>query len=454
MPWKERDVKNLRLEFVLRALSEGTSFGALCREYGIEPKTGYKWKQRFLREGAAGLEDRSRRPKSSPGQLDERVVCEIVRLKQAHPGWGPRKLRAVYARRQEGRVVPSESSFKRVLEKAGLVKKRRRRKAVSNGRLEQRRQSREPNDIWTVDFKGWWHTSEGDRCEPLTVRDDYSRYVLGARVPADGRTETIRAELERLFEMYGLPRMIRSDNGSPFASVQAPLGLSRLSVWWLALGIDVDRIEPGCPSQNGRHERMHRDLAAEVEGRVSGGLRAQQAALEVWRQSFNEERPHEALGMRCPAELYRKSERAYTGTPERLEYDRGYLSRRVQVTGKMRFRGAMIGISRALSGWEVGLKPIDDETWSVHFGHLCLGQIDLSTESFRPTERQSDQWAREGGWAARPPGKESSSLLAGFLPGCWLSASDPLKVLPMSWTKSVTDVLTAPSPPEIRNQKS
>jgi transposase InsO family protein len=391
MPWKEQDVKNLRLEFVLRALSEGTSFGALCREYGIQPKTGYKWKQRFLEEGASGLGDRSRRPKSSPGRLDEGVVCEIVRLKQAHPGWGPRKIRAVYERRQEAGEVPSESSFKRVLEKAGMVKKRRRKKAVGNGRLEQRRESVEPNDIWTVDFKGWWHTSEGERCEPLTVRDDYSRYVLGARVPANGRTETIRGELERLFERYGLPRMIRSDNGTPFASAQAPLGLSRLSAWWLVLGIDVDRIEPGCPSQNGGHERMHRDLAAEVEGQVCGGLRAQQAALEVWRQSFNEERPHEALGMRCPAELYRKSERAYEGTPERLEYERGYLSRRVQATGKIWFQGVPIGISRALRGWDVGLKPIADKTWSVHFGPLCLGQIDLLTESFRPTGGQSEQ---------------------------------------------------------------
>jgi len=391
MPWKEQDVKNLRLEFVLRALSEGTSFGALCREYGIQPKTGYKWKQRFLEEGTSGLGDRSRRPKSSPGRLDEGVVCEIVRLKQAHPGWGPRKIRAVYERRQEGGEVPSESSFKRVLEKAGMVKKRRRKKAVGNGRLEQRRDSVEPNDIWTVDFKGWWHTSEGERCEPLTVRDDYSRYVLGARVPANGRTETIRAELERLFERYGLPRMIRSDNGTPFASAQAPLGLSRLSAWWLVLGIDLDRIEPGCPSQNGGHERMHRDLAAEVEGQVCGGLRAQQAALEVWRQSFNEERPHEALGMRCPAELYRKSERAYEGTPERLEYERGYLSRRVQATGKIWFQGVPIGISRSLRGWDVGLKPNADKTWSVHFGHLCLGRIDLSTESFRPSGGQSEQ---------------------------------------------------------------
>jgi putative transposase len=390
MPWRERAVKNLREEFVLRALSEGISFGALCREYGIQPKTGYKWKQRFVEEGMRGLEDRSRRPKTSPNGLSEEAICEIVRLKQAHRSWGPRKIRELYARRRPGRELPSESSFKRVLERAGLVEKRRRRPATSGGRLRQRRRSGEPNEIWTVDFKGWWYTSDGQRCEPLTVRDDYSRYLPAVKVPVDGRTETIQEELEKVFAIYGLPQMIRSDNGVPFATVRAPLGLSRLSAWWLALGIDLDRIDPGCPSQNGGHERMHRDLAAEVEGQACGDLRTQQAALEMWRQVFNEERPHEALQMRCPAEVYRKSPRRYEGTPERLEYSPGYLSRRVHRTGTIQLQGARIRISSALRGWDVGLKPIDESSWSVHFGRLCLGRIDRSSESFQPAGSRPD----------------------------------------------------------------
>lgn len=212
MPWKETDVKSLRFEFVLRALSEKIPFATLCREYEIEPKTGYKWKKRFLEEGKTGLEDRSRRRQGSPKKLEEEVVCEMVRLKEAHRSWGPRKIRGLYARRYPNRELPSESSFKRVLERAGLVQKRRRRKSAQSGRLQTSRASREPNDVWTVDFKGWWYTPGGERCEPLTVRDDFSRYLLRVSIPTDARTETIQEEFERVFDCHGLPRTIRSDN--------------------------------------------------------------------------------------------------------------------------------------------------------------------------------------------------------------------------------------------------
>lgn len=389
MPWKERDVKNLRLEFVLRALGEKVPFRELCREYGIVPKTGYKWKDRFVEEGLLGLEDRSRRPKTSPRGLSEEVTCRIVRIKKAHESWGARKIREVYARQYRPGELPSESSFKRVLEKAGLVKRRRRR-SQPGGQLQNRVSSEQPNEVWTVDFKGWWYTTQGERCEPLTVRDDYAKYLLGVRVPENGRTETVRREFERLFDLYGLPQTIRSDNGPPFAMRQAPLGLSRLSAWWLALGIDLDRIDPGCPYQNGGHERMHRDIARELEGRVEGDLKAQAAALEVWRREFNEERPHEALGMRCPAEVYEKSPRPYKGTPECLTYPTGYCQRRVQKEGSLRIEGVRIRISRALAGWNVGLKSDDTGGFALYFGRLCLGRLELSTESFHPAQRGTD----------------------------------------------------------------
>lgn len=385
MPWKERYAMDLRHEFVVRAMAKEQSFAALCREYGISEKTGYKWVTRYDREGYGGLGDRPRRPVSSPGELGEGVVCEIVRLKQAHMGWGPRKIRDVYGKKHGWEVVPSESSFKRVLDRAGLVERRRRRSSEHGGRLTDGRAAQGPNDVWTVDFKGYWYTPDGARCAPLTVRDDYSRYVLCTAVPPDARTATVRAEFEKLFRRYGLPARIRSDNGAPFAARWAPLGLSRLSAWWVVLGIDLDRITPGRPAENGRHERMHRDIAHEVERHKAGDLKSQVAALEVWRETFNRERPHEALGMRCPAEVYVRSSRPYRGTPDRLQYPDGYLQRRVNPAGCIRIEGAALRISHALIGWDVGLRPAGPASYSVHFGRLCLGLLDLDTESFHPS---------------------------------------------------------------------
>jgi hypothetical protein len=254
------------------------------------------------------------------------------------------------------------------------------------GRIEQRVEPQAPNQLWTVDFKGWWYTLEKQRVEPLTVRDAFSRYVLCAQILADGRTETVRTVFERLFETYGLPEAIRSDNGSPFASVNAALGLSRLSAWWVALGINLDRIQPGHPEQNGGHERMHRDIALEVEGSMAGDVTAQQAALEIWRQEHNAERPHEALGMRMPSEVYVKSARRYDGSPVELTYPRDHVTRRVSGNGQIRVGSRRIKISAALAGWNVGLKPIGRQCFAVWFGGLCLGQLDLETESFQPMD--------------------------------------------------------------------
>ena len=276
-----------RVEFVLRA-QRTENFRALCQEYGISTKTGYKWQERFLRLGLGGMEEESRRPHHHAEELGEGEVCAIIRLKLAHPRWGPRKIRALYLRRHG--TVASESSFKRVLERAGLTEKRKRhRVVVEGGRLSSGRKAQAVNEIWTVDFKGWWKTQEG-RCEPLSVRDEYSRYVLDLRKLEDGCTQTVRRSFERLFERHGLPGAIRSDNGSPFASVQTLHGLSRLSAWWVALGIDLERGRAGCPQDNAAHERLHRDVSLELEGL---GEQTQEG-LDLWRQEFNYERPHEA----------------------------------------------------------------------------------------------------------------------------------------------------------------
>jgi putative transposase len=386
MPWKKNEPMQERIEFGLKAMRT-LNFRALCQEYGISAKTGYKWKERFLREGIAGMGEESRRPKSSPEQLAEEKVCEIVRLKLAHVSWGPRKIRELYLRRHG--EVASESTFKRVLERSGLTQKRRGRRASESGRLSSGRKGVTPNEVWTVDFKGWWR-SWGKRCEPLTVRDEHSRYVLELRAVHNARTETVRQSFERLFERAGLPEAIRSDNGSPFASVHGLFGLSRLSAWWVALGIDLERGRPGHPQDNGAHERMHRDISREIEALGE----SDQEALDLWRESFNFERPHEALKMRCPGEVYVSSPRTYEGTPEELEYAQ-MCTRRVSAHGAIKLDNQSLFLSTALAGWSVGLKPIAADLMEVWFGRLLLGQIDLSTSNFIRADIRPNKTANE-----------------------------------------------------------
>jgi putative transposase len=364
-----------RIEFGLRAVRK-ENFRALCREYGITARTGYKWRERFLHRGRAGMEEESRRPRSSPAALGEREVCEMVRLKEAHRCWGPRKIRELYLR-LHGEAA-SESSFKRVLERAGLTERRvRRRPGAKGGRLYSGQRGQAPNEVWTVDFKGWWYNEARERCEPLTVRDEYTRYILELRAVENARSVTVRRVFERLFERYGLPQRIRSDNGSPFAAVNALLGLSRLSAWWVALGIDLERGRPGHPQDNGAHERLHRDLSVEVEG-VRGAHR--QAALDLWREQFNRERPHEALGMRTPSELYVAAIRKYHGTPKTLAYG-AMGSRKVNRCGQIQWENECYFLSRSLAGWNVGLQSLGKAV-NVWFGRLLLGQIDPSSASF------------------------------------------------------------------------
>jgi len=369
-----------RREFALKAL--GTlNFRALCQEYGISTKTGYKWRERFLRQGLEGMEEESRRPRSSPNQLSEGQVCEMVKLKLVHRHWGPRKIRTLYHRRHG--QAPSESSFKRVLEQVGLTQPRRVREGPrEGGRLSSGRRAQGPNEVWTVDFKGWWRWGEAGRCEPLTVRDEFSRYVLELRAMDNARSQTVREAFERVFERHGLPEAIRSDNGAPFASVQALHGLSRLSAWWVALGIDLERGRPAHPQDNGGHERLHRDIAAELECMGQG---ASAEALELWREQFNRERPHEALGMRCPAELYRDSARRYNGAEVQLSYP-GMARRLVDKNGMLSWNQQKVFLTRSLAGWELGLQRTEKGQLEVWFGRLLLGYLDSVDLSFLRAE--------------------------------------------------------------------
>jgi len=382
MPSKEVNIMIQRTEFALRAVQSGESFRHLCREYGISAKTGYKWRERFLQSGLDGLQDLSRRPQSSPRELAEGVVCEMVRLKQAHRAWGPKKIRAIY-QRVHGGAVPSESSFKRVLDRAGLVEPRRLRPRSEAGRLFSGRLAHEPNEIWTADFKGHWYDKNRRRCEPLTIRDEFSRYVLELRAVPNAQSQTVRQCFEQLFERHGLPAAIRSDNGVPFASAQGVLGLSRLSAWWVVLGIDLERSRPGCPQDNPAHERLHLDVRLELQD-----LRpeVEQAGFDEWRHTFNYERPHEALKMRCPGEIYHPSRRRYEGTPADLSYPT-MESKKVAECGTISWgKRRWIFISGALAGWSVGLEPGQAGLWHVWFGRLLLGTLDEKALCFRRTE--------------------------------------------------------------------
>jgi putative transposase len=386
MPWKKVEPMNQKKEFVLKIFGN-KNFRALCQEYGISTKTGYKWKKRFMDHGWGGLEEGSRRPLSHAKGLNEAVVCEIIRIKTKHKFWGARKVREVYAHTHP--EVPSESSFKRVLDRAGFVEERRARQRSQAGRIGTGRRAKSPNEVWTVDFKGWWYKRNGERCEPLTVRDEYSRYVLELRAVEDARWKTVQHCFERLFEQHGLPEAIRSDNGVPFASTTGVLGLSRLSAWWVALGIDLERSRPGCPQDNPAHERFHKDVEKELRGEE------RQAGFEVWRREFNEERPHEALGMKRPAQVYTPSQRKFAGTPEDLSYPR-MDTRRVQERGCIRHGKDSLFISSALAGWSVGLEPCGVEKFNVHFARLLLGQYDKRTASFQRTEEALGLNKKEG----------------------------------------------------------
>jgi len=284
-----------------------------------------------------------------------------------------------------------------VLDRAGLTKKRHLRPVKEQQRIHSGVKAEASNDVWTVDFKGWWISRQGMRVEPLTVRDEHSRMLLEMRILPDSKGDSVRACFERLFEKHGLPKAIRSDNGSPFASAHGLLGLTRLSAWWLALGIGLERGRPGHPQDNGAHERMHRDIRAELQ---AGRVGSDQAAFDLWRHQYNHERPHEALGMKTPAEVYQSSGRKWQGTPEDLDYGAMETRRVTPRTGLMRYNRELVMISAALGGWSIGLseRAGDPDVLDVWFAELPIGVLHRSTGSFhasRPARMEAAETGRK-----------------------------------------------------------
>lgn len=374
MPWKVTSVVDEKVMFIADCLRDEEPMTVLCERYGISRETGYVWRRRYAAEGAAGLEERSRAPHRHWATTSAELVVRIIALRQRKPYWGPKKLLAILAAEDRASAWPSASTVAEILRREGLSQPRRRRRRALT--IEQPFGAVEAaNDAWCVDFKGWFRTGDGVRCDPLTVTDAFSRYLLGLQIVAPV-TEAVELEMDRLFREHGLPRAIRSDNGPPFASTGAG-GLSRLSVGWAKMGIRLERIYPGKPQQNGRHERMHGTLKAETCDPPAATAAAQQDRFDGFRQEFNDDRPHEALGQCPPKQFYAvASPRPY---PERLDepsYGPDEEVRRVRSDGTIKWRGSMRFISEALIGETVGIREREDGHWAVRFADVPVVLID------------------------------------------------------------------------------
>lgn len=374
MPWKQTSPEQEQERFIERWQGGEVSFVRLCQQFGISAKTGYKRVRRFQALGWEGLADRSRAPHHHPNQVAWEVAKGLVDAKRAHPTWGPRKLIPWLREDAPQTAWPAPSTASGILQRAGLVRRRRRaRRAALWGHPFA--EAKAPNDVWCMDFKGWFRTADGQRCDPLTVADAASRYLLVCRALPHPRGPEVRQALERTFREYGLPRAIRTDNGPPFAGA-ALGGLSPLAVWWIKLGILPERIEPGHPEQNGRLERLHRTLKAETASPPQATLRAQQRAFQAFRQQYNTERPHEALGQKTPASCYTPSYREYPARLPELAYEAGVTVRRVRSNGEIKWQGGLLYLSEALRGEPVGLVPQDDRFWSLRLGPVQIGLLD------------------------------------------------------------------------------
>jgi len=362
-----------RIRFVA-GLQSGLGMGEACRSYGISRKTGYKWLERYKAEGPGGLEERSRAPHRMPWAIDDEMAQMLVDARCRHPTWGPRKLLAWLERLHKGRCFPAASSVGDLLRRRGLVKPRRRRRRVPTNASRPGRYDA-PNATWCADFKGWFRTGDGRRCDPLTISDGHSRFILGCRIVEQPTLDYVQPQFERVFDEYGLPDAIRTDNGPPFAST-ALGGLSRLAVWWLKLGIRPDRIEPGKPEQNGRHERFHKTLKAETATPPAATAKSQQRRFDHFIREYNEDRPHEALANNTPASRYSSSPRPLPRTLPSVEYPSTYLVRLIHTAGTLKWRGSQLYVSETLIGEHVGLEPIDNDQWMLHFASVPLAVLD------------------------------------------------------------------------------
>jgi putative transposase len=373
MPWSETTPMDQKTQFIADYLRNTLCISELCELYGISRKTGYKWIDRYLADGPQGLDERSRKPRHSPNRTPDEICEALLDVRRHHPSWGAKKLLAIVEQRHSEWDLPNRSTVCEILKRNGLVPKKRQRRVIGHpGKPASAILT--PNDCWCADFKGQFKTGDGIYCYPLTVTDDYSRFLLGCQ----GLLSTCVAEAKpvftRLFKEYGLPRRIRTDNGVPFAT-NTLARLSQLSAWWVRLGVMPELIEPGKPQQNGRHERMHRTLKAETTRPAAANLRAQQNRFDRFQHEFNHDRPHEALDMQTPDARYHRSPREMPAKLPPLEYPDRFEVRYVSFNGGIRWNKGWVNVSITCAGEYVGLEEIDDGVWNVYFGPLKLGRL-------------------------------------------------------------------------------
>jgi transposase InsO family protein len=380
MPWKGVTVSEQRERFIEDYQLNYYSVTDLAERFSISRKTANKWIDRFKQCGHDGYHERSRRPHRCPWQTDEAIVAELVTLRKKHPNWGPKKLLDLMLKRDPDRQLPAVSTGARILAREGLIKPRRRYRRAHPGCPKNIPQG--PNDIWAADYKGQFRLKNGEYCFPLTVSDLSSRFLLGVDAHPAISLERSFEHFSALFHTYGLPNRIRTDNGVPFAS-NALARLSQLSVWFIKFGIYPELIEPGKPQQNGVHERMHRTLKQEATIPPASSMRVQQRKFDDFREEFNQVRPHEAIGMKRPGEIYQASNRSMPAKNESYDYPSHYLVRRVSRAGTIRVLRKQIFVSKTLQEDYVGLEEVDDGVYDLFFCFYQIGRYELQTNKIR-----------------------------------------------------------------------
>ena len=370
-----------RMKFVARLL-EGDTMTQLCEEYGISRKTGYKIWERYRGCGVEGLVDRTRRPVRFGNQLPIQIEKTLLRIKKEKPHWGAKKIRELFSRKHSDLKLPAVSTVQALLARHGLVTVRGRKRyravgtALSNGA--------NPNELWCADYKGEFMLGSKQYCYPLTISDFTSRFLICCEALETTKEKVAFTVFERVFKEFGLPDAIRTDNGVPFASTGL-FGLSKLSAWWLRLGIGIERIKPGNPQQNGRHERMHLTLKKETARPSGMNFLQQQSKFDDFISEYNLERPHEALQMKCPGEIYKPSKRIYQGLPP-AEYALHDRTVNVTMCGRICIKKLKVNFCRALAGHAVGIKQVDDKVWLVTFMDYDLGYFDEESRRFEPLD--------------------------------------------------------------------